>query len=159
MYIPSSCLMYQVLTLSQRLQIANARLNAELRTLRGTGAASAASSTTSTKAAATEETLLHRSYRNHGKRFAAPSELWINGSILRRPYPERFRSLGLWHPERWANDTAWEEGTVAELYSILPESCHDLAENSPLFAKMVSLGARGDVPTQYIASTLLVLGQ
>ena len=129
--------MYEVLTLSQRLQITNARLNAELRMLRGTGAASAASSATSTKTAATEETLLHRDYRNHGKRFAALSELWVNGSVLRRPYPERFRSLGPWHPERWTDNTVWEEGTVAELYSILPESCHDLAENSPLFAKMV----------------------
>ena len=124
------------------MQIANAQLNAEVRALKAAGAGnpaqtgSAASSTIST-ATASVTAVTTRAYRNHGKRFAALSELWVKGSTLRRPYPERFRSLGPWHPQRWVNNAAWEEGIVAELYHILPESCHSLIEELALFSKEV----------------------
>ena len=114
--------------------------------MKGTGASKQAqagcttSSTVSTDAA-TEDKKRLAGYRNHGRRLAALSELWIKESSLRRPYPQRLWSLGPWHPERCASDSAWEDGIVAELYFFLPESCHELIEHSALFSKMV----RGDL--------------
>ena len=126
----------------QRLQIQNARLNAEMRTLKGTGASKQAQAgrvalSTISMDAATEEKKRLAGYRNHGRHLAALSELWIKESSLRWPYPQCLQSLGPWHPERYASNSAWEDGIVAELYSFLPESCHELIEHSALFSKMV----------------------
>ena len=118
----------------QRLQIQNAELNAELRTLKSSSAGSL-STTPVTAAAGTDP--LHRTYRNHGKRFAALSELWVKSSALGCPCPQRLESTSPWQHENLANRAAWEEGIVAELYYFLPQSCHVHIEESPVFGKMV----------------------
>ena len=121
----------------------NAQLDAELRTLKGMGATghaqpgSAALSTISADGATDQEASHLRAYRNHGKCFAALSELWVKGSVLKQLYPQHLQSLGPWHPERWANDSAWEDGIIAELYFFLPESCHELIQHSALFKTTV----------------------
>ena len=119
----------------KRLQIENSHLSAEVRALRGAGAGSAVSSTTSV--VRTEKDLVKTHHSNLGKWFAALSELWVKESLLGRPYPQRFESSGPWDPERCASNAAWEEGTVAELYFFLPESCHKMIAGSPAFAKSV----------------------
>jgi len=125
----------------QRLQIANAQLSAEVRTLKATGTSKNAKDGGDTFLAIpiveADRKVLQRGYSNHGKCFAALSELWVRASALRKPYPQRLRDLGPWHPDRCTDNATWEEGIVAELYFFLPDSCHQLIKHSAVFSKLV----------------------
>lgn len=134
-YVPLFISSQKIFISLKRLQIENSHLSAEVRALRGAGAGSTASSTTS--AARPEKDLVKAYHANLGKRFAALSKLWVKESLLGRPYPQRFESLGPWDPKRCLTKAAWEEGTVAELYFFLPESCHELIAGSTAFSKSV----------------------
>ena len=131
---PATCVPYEVLTPVQRLQLENAKLSAEVRTLKGTAVGSI-SSTTSTAVAGKDPS--HSEYRNLGKKFATVSELWVKSTALGHPFPERFRSSGPWNPERFTSNVACEEGIVAELYFFLPASYHDLIGGSTVFKQAV----------------------
>lgn len=73
-----------------------------------------------------------------GKQFALLADPWPQRSILTRPCPPRLKALTPWDFNRCANDTAWDQGNVAELYQLLPKRYHDLIEHSALFAPNVS---------------------
>jgi len=129
---------------SQRLQIEAAKLQAENQALKSGGtikqaghSISLTSSTTAVTTTAIQDQELQREFRGLGKRFAILSELWVERSVLRRPNPQHLQLLGPWHPKRCANDAAWDEGIIAELYFLLPESYHDYIENSATFSEMV----------------------
>ena len=79
----------------------------------------------------------HLEYRSLGKRFAILSELWMWRTLLRCPCPTDLQSLGPWHPGQCANDAAWDEGIVAELYHLLPSPYHEFIENLALFSDEV----------------------
>ena len=98
---------------------------------------SSASSAASVTTTVDEGNTPHLEYRGFGKCFAILSEVWMWGSLLRCPYPTELRSLGPWHPRQCASDAAWDEGTVAELYHLLPSSCHEFIENLALFSDEV----------------------
>ena len=134
----------------QRLQLENARLNAAVKKLKVRGASGQAvpdnamaaisvttSSTISGTTTTNQDTSLHRDYSSFGKRFAVLSELWVQRSILRQPNPLRFQSSGPWDPERCRSDAAWNEGIIAELYSLIPERFHEHIEHSPVFSTKV----------------------
>ena len=116
-------------------------MSAEVRVLKATGSSKSANGSgdalSAIPAAEADRKIIRRGYRNHGKRFSALSELWVKKSALGKPYPERLRLLGPWHPERIANNAAWEEGIVAELYFYLPTSCHEQIEHSTVFSTLV----------------------
>lgn len=109
-------------------------MSAELRALKGAGSFR---QSTAPMTATADERAAHCVLRNHGKRFAALSELWVKRSAFGHPCPEYLETLGPWPPERLANRGAWEEGIIAELYFFLPQSCHDQIEGSPTFVRMV----------------------
>lgn len=125
----------------QELQREASKLRAENRALKSTRPAkeSQASSTASSVSLAVheEDDATTRRYRSAGKRFVLLSDLWPKESVLRLPYPPRLKSLGPWHSGRCASDTAWNEGSVAELYELLPECYHELIEHSALFTEQV----------------------
>ena len=130
---------------SQRLQIETARLRAEVRTLKSTSGTnqttiSSASSAVSDTAAPDQDddnASNFAKYRGLGKRFAIISELWVRSSLLRRPCPIDLRSTNPWHARRCANDAAWDDGIVAELYFLLPGPYHEFIEGSARFSSEV----------------------
>jgi len=79
----------------QQLQIVNAELSAEVRTLKAAGASKSAKGGGGQLAIPVAEAVLHHDFWNNGKRFAALSELWVKASALKQPYPQHFRLLGL----------------------------------------------------------------
>lgn len=141
---------FPALMLPQRLQIENAKLAAENRTLKSTDTSKLGRTfnpTSSTTAKANPDQLLHCEYRGVGKRFAVLSDLWVQHSILRKPCPPRFQPLDPWDSRRCADDAAWDEGNIVELYFLLPKSYHELIERSALFSKMVSRLNFSNLPT------------
>jgi len=103
-------------------------------------ASSTVSATTLSTVSATstnQDASLDGDYSGLGKRFAILSELWVRRSILGQPNPPHLQSLGPWHPGRCANNAAWDEGIVAELYFLLPGRYHELIECSPAFSAKV----------------------
>ncbi|KAF9793538.1 hypothetical protein BJ322DRAFT_1017019 [Thelephora terrestris] len=128
------------------LQREASKLRAENRALKSTRPAkdSRPCSTASSVSLAThqEDDATVRGYRSAGKRFVLLSDLWPKESVLRLPYPPHLKSLGPWHSGRCASDAAWNEGSVAELYELLPERYHELIEHSALFADEFMMGAK-----------------
>ena len=133
-----------VLMPHQRLQVESAKLKAEIRNLKSMGHAgqdralsSASSSTLGVVTTNNENKLRHTEYRSLGKRFAILSELWVSPSILKLPRPTNLDTLDPWDPSRCANDQAWNNGIVTELYHFLPGSYHEFIGESATFSKQV----------------------
>lgn len=125
----------------QELQHETAKLRAENRSLKSTrpvtdGQACGTASSVSL-AKPKEDDATRRGYCSAGKLFALLCDLWPKESILRLPYPPHLKSLGPWHSGWCANDAAWNEGNVAELYELLPEHYHELIEHLALFTDEV----------------------
>jgi len=118
------------------MQLEAAKLKAQIRALKSGQDRTTSPVSSAVVAPATDKSILCE-YRGVGKRFTVLSELWARRSILRKPFPPRFQSLGPWDSGRCANDATWNEGNIAELYVLTPESYHDLIENSALFADQV----------------------
>lgn len=116
-------------------------MRAENRVLKSSGAVkhNQASSAASSVSVATpnEDGATLRDFRGAGKQYTILSDLWPQRSILRRPCPPNFDSFGPWDLRRCANDTAWDQGNVAELYHLLPERYHEFIEHSALFSDQV----------------------
>jgi hypothetical protein len=123
----------------QMYQIENAKLRAEIRSLKGTSRTSGPVSSASSivPAGQDEDNSLHLEYRGLGKRFAILSELWMRPSLLKQPCPSYLQTLGPWHSRRCADDAAWDDGIISELYFLLPGPYHELIESSPLFSDQV----------------------
>ena len=125
--------------LPQQLQVETTNLKAQIRVMKSatttsqSHAISSASSATSVITTADQDSTSHLEYRGFSKCFAILSKLWMRRSLLRCPYPIGLWSLGPWHPGWCASDAAWNEGTIGELYHLLPSSCHEFIENSALF--------------------------
>lgn len=144
------------LTHLQRLQIETARLKADISTLKTitsvnqghvvTSASSALSDTTTPD----QDKRLRIEYRGLGRRFAILAELWVQRSHLGRPCTINIQSSGPWDLGRCANNTAWDEGIVAELYFFLPSRYHEFIENSELFSAEVCQN-----PSEYPLTSIL----
>lgn len=117
-------------------------MRAENRELKSKGTAGQLQAGSTASTVSSEESTVDKKtradWRAAGQQFALLADLWPQREILKRPCPPRLRLLKPWDSGRCANDTAWDQGNVAELYQILPERYHELIEHSKLFATSVS---------------------
>jgi hypothetical protein len=129
-----------MLTIFQTLQVEAAKLRSENRSLKSLGAAKHGQTSSAVSSASIstpqEDDATIRDFRAAGKQFTVLSDLWPHRSILRLPNPPLIEP---WDSSRCANDAAWNAGTVAELYKVLPERYHEFIEHSALFSEKVSV--------------------